>query len=114
MTPSQVSALTDTELNRAMIWLYLSSSDEYDESKWGWRDKLGVVSRGAYENYFEADYLTDYNLTMPLAVENMLTIAIFKESVHVDDYIFAYFAEAEDPSRTLRAICEVLVLCALS
>ena len=101
MTPEQVSALSDTELNRAMIWLYPPTD--------------GVIYNGAIDMYMaryrSMDYLTSYDLTMPLAVENKLTIDLEPESeydeITVYDVIGSVSAQTKDP---LRAICEVLVL----
>ena len=98
-----VSALTDVELNRAMIWLY---------PLWGsiWMvDQTGdqMIERKGWIN--RVDYLTDWGLTMPLAVENFIWV----QPPQVGDGIWhiyndeRFFAKSLNP---LRAICEVLVM----
>ena len=102
MTPEQVNQLTDVELNRAMIWLY---PEEYSvsrcpESIWYWRGMLRL------------DYLEDWNLTMPLAVETGLDISFPRNNDHIVEVktlnnLKWYISNNKNP---LRAICEVLVM----
>ena len=102
----EISALTDAQLNRAMIWCYppkgkmLSLPEHY----------LFLVG--------PVNYLADWNLTMPLAVENdcaflprkgdsrglLAQVCINKPSGN-----YEYF-EGESLRNPLRAICEVLVM----
>ena len=106
-----VSELSDVELNRAMIWLY---------PLWGsiWMvDQTGdqMIERKGWIN--RVDYLTDWNLTMPLAFENGLSIKMpdidFDLTGAVTKYLtgttdlYCDFIGTESP---LRAICEVLVM----
>ena len=64
MTPEQVSALSDTELNRAMIWLYYLGFDiSYNHHKNKYVDCTRVI-----------DYLGVYNLTLLLVIKNRLDI----------------------------------------
>ena len=105
-----VSALTDVELNRAMIWLY---------PLWGsiWMvDQTGdqMINRKGWST--RVDYLTDWNLTMPLAVENGISIINTKGVVHAGNNLKAQkgFSVTMDNgaqnTNPLRAICEVLVM----
>ena len=107
MTPEQVSALSDAELNRAMIWLYPPANRPYDHFEdYGWR-----CCSGAYEDYIEYDYLTDYNQTMPLVKEHMITLSHYKNVTNACDFILGI--EAFSMKSPLRAACECLVLIAL-
>ena len=81
-----VSKLTDVELNRAMNWLY-GCGQHCDD----WGD---------YWNH-ELEYLLNWSLTMPLAVENMNKI---KNMEDIGELLQETFKPA------LRAICEVLVM----
>lgn len=101
MTPEQVSALSDKELNRAMYdhyWVVKSGEpfDEFFNSIVG-SDKI--------------NYLKDYNLTMPLAKKHMLTVRYYHNCTDVDDFMFGF--ETTDKDNPLRAICECLVLIGL-
>jgi len=107
MTPEQVSALSDTELNRAMYdhyWIVDSVEpfDEFFNSIVG-PDKL--------------NYLEDYNLTMPLAIEANLCIELYNNKEYPHDKCWVYSLDGITTSRDknpLRAICECLVLIALA
>jgi hypothetical protein len=95
LTREQISKLSDTELNRAMVWCYPDSKN-YD---------------GYYDEYMGYDYLTDYNLTMPLLFK--LDASLFScdgtvEVIQTDSP--NHWSNRENP---LRAICEVLVMIAL-
>ena len=79
-----VSALTDVELNRAMIWCY-PDNKYYD---------------GHYDEYMGWNWVEDWNLTMPLAVENMAEI---QNVANISDILNESYKPA------LRTICEVLV-----
>lgn len=97
-----VKELTDVELNRAMIWLY---------------PQKGITAIFNYEQptYYNAGsgvvygWLSDWGLTMPLAVENRLWLQPAKSC----GGWFCYDNEEHYHSRLnqnpLRAICEVLV-----
>ena len=94
-----VSELTDVELNRAMILLYPPAFKLRD---------YGTFVQPAYSTGIVC-YLTDWNLTMPLAVENFIWV----QPPQVGDGIWhiyndeRFFAKSLNP---LRAICEVLVM----
>jgi len=108
MTPEQVSALSDTELNRAMIWLFYNEFKEgYPELEFV-EDSGSVVSMDLGDYVWEPNYLNDYNLTMPLAFSNDLSISICgsteRKAIVVCD---SHSAHDGNP---LRAICECLVL----
>ena len=94
-----VSELTDTELNRAMIWLY-PPSDSVTYSG----DIDMYLSR-----YRSMDYLSSYDLTMPLAVENEL-------DMDFDTGLWQIYAPSASYSKNknlIRAICETLVMIAM-
>tara|TARA_R110000824_G_scaffold333887_1_gene520414 strand:- start:188 stop:520 length:333 start_codon:yes stop_codon:yes gene_type:complete len=102
-----VSELTDVELNRAMIWLY---------------GPTWILTHGKYRDQGQdviemaLSYLTDWNLTMPLAVENGISIINTKGVVHAGNNLKAQkgFSVTMDNgaqnTNPLRAICEVLVM----
>lgn len=117
----KISELTDVELNRAMIWLYM---DEIDTFSHNWfqqgleelsRDYQNILDDGKSftvvlgEWEWDVNFLSGYlswDLTMPLAVENGLILEL---SPHSGNY-----AGNEDygsfSKKPLRAICEVLVM----
>ena len=116
MTPAQVSALSDTELNRAMTKIailshYSSCKVELDESQ-----NCFWVETSGFSAWPIGDYLSDWNLTMPLAVMNKLLIQPMNSSMWP-----SYWAVQNNKAigvkrynkNPLRAICEVLVLIAL-
>jgi len=107
LTREQISQLSDVELNRAMIWCYPDKRN-YD---------------GYYDEYMGYDYLTDYNLTMPLAIKLGVCLTLDKDydiwdasetcdlnAMYVDDIEWGEIASNKDP---LRAICEVLLMIAM-
>jgi len=96
MTPEQVSALSDNELNRAIIWLYPDKSNY----------------NGYYDEYMGYDYLEDYNLTMPLAFSNDLSISICNSTER--KAIVVCDSHSAHDNNPLRAIGECLVLIALA
>lgn len=98
MNAEQVSALSDVELNRAMIWFYPPTDS--------------VAYNGAIDmytaRYRSMDYLTSYDLTMPLAVENKISLTPVDFSCWMASPKGSFIATmSQNP---LRAICEVLVL----
>jgi len=102
LTREQVSQLSDVELNRGMYdhyWVVNSGEpfDEFFNSIVG-ADKL--------------NYLTDYNLTIPLAIKQELEVDFNKNSTIVFDFISNIRLElgSQNP---LRAICEVLLMIAM-
>jgi len=104
MTPEKVSALSDIELNRAMIWLYPPCQSIF------------ITSLGDYAVHLRlVNYLTDYNFTMPLAINNNMNLDFIK-----DGYFTSCHAVSIDldigicDENPLRAICECLVLIALA
>ena len=102
-----VSKLTDVELNRAMIWLNprLNSFIWTDTGAEVWVGPKTLTNP-------HWSYLLNWNLTMPLAIENFIWV----QPPQVGDGIWhiyndeRFFAKSLNP---LRAICEVLVLIAL-
>jgi len=97
MNKINVSGLTDTELNRAMIWLY-QSGDYISQDPDGMI--YGVFSGKIY------NYLTDYNLTMPLAFENELVVGFFSDC----GYVNSEAIDTVQRKNPLRAISEALVM----
>lgn len=97
LTREQVSQLSDVELNRAMIWCYPDKRN-YD---------------GYYDEYMGYDYLTDYNLTMPLAFENKLSIFEELDLYAVEAAPLNQFIIRLANKNPLRAICEVLLMIAM-
>ena len=110
-----VSELTDTELNRAMIWCYppehRSHAPFEDNGEFCWS--------GDYEDTIYYDYLDDYNLTMPLAVENGVyhgsTVCASGLSNAPIFYAFSGVDSNESDycATLLRAYCETLVMIAM-
>ena len=90
------SELTDVELNRAMIWLYPPAFK---------LDDYGTFVQPAYSTGIVC-YLTDWNLTMPLAVENKLDMDCDAELWR----IYGPSASYSKHKSLLRAICESLVM----
>lgn len=122
MTPEQVNALSNEELNRAMIWLYPPSKSQFRNSFYWSLDVTDIsddgemVSSGSYEDTVYLDYLEDYNLTMPLVIENQILIG------PMNDPVWPNFWKARNNKAVgivrfnknpLRAACECLVLVAL-
>lgn len=101
MTPKQVSALSDDELNIAMLTSYMP----YWKSD---KDISRMVRAG------KINYLTDYNQTMPLVVENRLWL---QPAQATPRGWFSYNDSDKSSlmcSNPLRAACECLVLIALA
>lgn len=114
-----VSKLSNVELNRAMIWLYGGLHPTIDLV--GVEDFGNKILIDMGEGYdYSPDYLTDWNLTMPLAFEN--NISIINESgecwagtdATVGDGPCIYMENDTINKNPLRAICEVLVMIARS
>tara|TARA_R110000851_G_scaffold144052_1_gene283090 strand:+ start:55 stop:396 length:342 start_codon:yes stop_codon:yes gene_type:complete len=105
-----ISTLTDTQLNRAMIWCYPASIygcyTRDRESTVYWSKVSGV--------YQAVDYLLNWNLTMPLAVKGSLSIDLEQcFNGHYDSIGYqAWGINGVDAinKNPLRAICEVLVM----
>lgn len=87
------NTLTDTELNRAMIWLY-PEKENYD---------------GYYDEYMGWNYVEDWNLTMPLVIQHEIFIGPVNQGElwFAHDNICNRFRAYDDSP--LRAICQVLV-----
>ena len=97
-----VSALTDVELNRAMIWLYPASIYGCYT-----RDRERTVYWSKVSGVYQAvDYLLNWNLTMPLVVENKLDMDCDAELWR----IYGPSASYSKHKSLLRAICESLVM----
>lgn len=108
MTPEQVSALSDAELNRAMLTSYMP----YWQSD---KDILKMVRRG------KIDYLTDHNLTMPLVFKHGITAIKDNQGsfwvgtdIQAGDGFAIYMDNDVENNNPLRAICECLVLIGLA
>lgn len=99
MTPEQVSALSDDELNRAMLTSYMP----YWQSD---KDILKMARIG------KINYLTDYNLTMPLVKKHMITMSHYKRATYARDFVHGFDVSSKE--NPLRAACECLVLIALA
>jgi hypothetical protein len=102
LTREQISNLNDAELNRAMhehYWV-INSGGQFDE----FFNSIGAD---------KLNYLTDYNLTMPLFIESRLWIQPSQSTangwVSYDDSNYSSVM-VDSP---LRAICEVLVMIAM-
>ena len=101
-----VSKLSKVELNRAMIWLY--PKDIYGCYT---RDRERTVYWSkVFGTYGVVDYLLNYNLTMPLAVENHLDMVDFDGKMWRIYGTGAYYSKHKI---LIRPICEALVLIAL-
>jgi hypothetical protein len=108
------SKLSDVELNRAMIWLYphLNSFIWTDTGAEVWVGPKKLTNP-------HWSYLLNWNLTMPLAVENGISIINIKGVVYAGNNLKAQkgFSVTMDNgaqnNNPLRAICEVLVTIAL-
>jgi len=102
MTPEQVSALSDTELNRAMLDSFMPY----------WAEDKDII-KGVQKGKF--NYLEDWNITMPLAVEHNLQIDLYQNSKTGEVTAFSVMGHfAGIDKNPLRAICECLVLIALA
>ena len=108
MTSEQVSALSDYDLNIRMIDLFIK-----DGLKIFKQCNCCDCSYECENPIYTLNYLTDWNLTMPLAFENSLLIGPMNNSLY-PDYWTARNNKAIGVSshnkNPLRAICEVLVL----
>jgi len=99
-----ISKLSDTELNMAIIWCYPENHtiSKSPQSIWYW---YGMT---------RLDYLSDYNLTMPLAVEHELMIDLEPNSESGEYTAFNVIGDITGFDKNpLRAICEVLVQIAM-
>ena len=99
MTPEQISALSDIELNRAVIWLY--GYPDYGDPE-SLKDVI----------WWHGSYLEDYNATMPLAFSNDLSISVCNSAGR--KAIIVCDSHSTHDNNPLRAICECLVLIALA
>ena len=99
MTPEQVSALSDEELELAMRDCYMP----YWKSD---KDILRMVGAG------KINYITDYNLTMPLVIEKGVSLSI--EPLCEKSVIALCEKYSAHDKSLLRAACECLVLIALA
>ena len=123
------SELTDTELNRAMIWLYVSHVDQklcdwfqcslteyFEEERISDDGQSFEICLSEWE--YEVNFLTGYlawDLSMPLAAENGLTIDFPRgddDMMRVKHKIGHNWTVSNN-SNPLRAICEVLVMIAM-
>lgn len=96
---TNVKELTDVELNRAIIWLYPPKQTLVEDN--------GIHT--GFVGVKGVGYLQDWNITMPLAVENGLRVGFYTDGVTTafDPDRRTSYSENKNP---LRAICEVLVM----
>ena len=108
-----IENLSDTELNLAMIWCYPSSR----------HIRYTQYQDGTLKGYYHADlkaafynHLTDFNLTMPLAVKHKIELSPFtyEEGVWRAYQIKRSTNNMALSKNPLRAICCVLVQIALT
>lgn len=117
----RVSELTDTELNRAMIWLYPEIALDLVQKYMG-GDWYGVycsdhIHLDHGEGYSELFPLKEWSLIMPLMIENHVGMSHQNGVAVIGRYTKTYEAgggrvlKIESKARpALRAICEVLVM----
>ncbi len=128
LTREQVSALTATELNRAMIWCYGDSHPTiYLVGVEDFGNKIFIDMGEGYD--YSPNYLTDYNLTMPLLESNrvsLINISGTTQWFSCNNVSFENICMSPDGSdnglscmdasnlqyntKPLRAICEVLLM----
>ena len=113
-----VSKLTDVELNRAMIWLNprLNSFIWTDTGAEVWVGPKTLTNP-------HWSYLLNWNLTMPLAVDNELnpqfsknglsSVAFYHTKIQTNGGNNMRWGMSHSNKNPLRAICEVLVMIAL-
>lgn len=99
LTKQQISELTDTQLNRAMLDNYMSywNSD---------KDILKAVKEGDF------NFLKDWNLLIPIAHKNNLCIEMYNKSDYPHDTCEAITMQSDGVFKSdnpARAICEALV-----
>lgn len=121
LTREQVSQLSDVELNRGMAWLFaehvavtILGGGTYKYTS-GISDRNGTnLSIFAYDDHESIDFLTDYNLTMPLAHKLNFIIDLAGEYPDDGSICWSQFKEyTADNENPLRAICEVLLMIAM-
>ena len=117
-----VSELSDVELNRAMIWCYGDRHPSFDLVNV--EDFRGEIFMEIGEGHeYSPNYLTDYNLTMPLAVENNLQPSFSNSGMTSVPYYHSDFTGTGGQNikhgttysnkNPLRAISEVLIMIAM-
>jgi len=113
LTREQVSQLSDVELNLAMIWLYWDKKIQKNYTYMCSLYKFGLLKT-------KIEYLTDYNLTMPLVIKHKILHSIHYCASGLDDKPiykaygqFKCRTESEYCPALLRAYCECLVLIAM-
>lgn len=107
MNKINVSELTETELSRLMTWFYCGATVIKDTGKSV--EIMYVLKNGEYHQG-AISYLTDYNLTMPLAVENDLWTESLSNNRLKGTAGTMVGSTTAQCSTLLRAICEVLVM----
>lgn len=105
LTKQQISELTDTQLSRAMIWLYVT--------RWTYiyKDDFDLITAGLRRSEgWMTSYLEDWDKLMPLVVENELEHEWLSTGKHQDINIFNLTSQLTNTVGTLqRAYCEALV-----
>lgn len=116
LTKQQISELTDTQLNRAMIWCYpdqpaLTFRGAATYKYGGIKDPVGVhiaiPDVGRFDELVYVNFLEDWNLLMPLVVENRIEYTIDYMgciTIYSDDGALVSLSESLQ-----RAYCEALV-----
>ncbi len=107
-----VSELSDVELNRAMIWCYGDRHPSFDlVNVEDFRGEIFMEIGDGHE--YSPDYLSDYNLTMLLAVEHKIAVLPCMTGRHLATrYAGTENVEAANKN-PLRAIAEVLIMIAM-
>lgn len=106
----QPHEMTYTELNRAMIWLYIEKLPPYVKDCFI-EDNGGVLQIDLVECMWDVDFLSDWNLMMPLAVKSNIGCNFSSKESYVEHRLtYNTYSYSDNP---LRAICEVLVSIAM-
>ena len=114
LTKQQISELTDTQLNRAVIWCYPPNLSRYELLS-GIQDDGEIILMGSYEDTVYYDYLEDWNLLMTLVVENEIEHGhiIGSQGAHYAIYLTPYIEskvlEVSRGKSLQRAYAEALV-----
>lgn len=103
LTREQVAQLSDVELNLAMIWLYWNKKIQKNYTYMCSLYKFGLLKT-------KIEYLTDYNLTIPMAIKYELEVDF---STIITEVSHPSIGGSVRNSNPLRAICEVLLMIAM-
>lgn len=115
MTPEQIKDLSDTELNRAIVWFYINDLPNWLKDSWieDYGKNLCVDVGGDCD--YGINFTTDWNLTMPLAVENKIELlpCNYKDGFWCVYCVIKSRNYSSVNKSPIRAICEVLVMIAM-